>query len=257
MQNPELLPRRHTNTERFEIFLAKLDPYNPELVRRSSLEIKSAIEWLKTHPQRAGFGPFGILHLVTSGFAAELQSGIRRLHQDIDLISLEEHPLHNLFERWHGDGDWVKPNTMHGDMKLDPLFLEKTAVTIHIPPPEDFEIITVSPAVNLVIKLADDENTDNEFARGPQKPRLTDIWDAVAILCSEYPKKQNWREELNVALLGLEPENRSKAQTRLDLLTGTIGVKEFRDAFLAVGKVWKEEIKPWLVFLTPAFDDAG
>lgn len=247
MSNLELNPRRHTNPERFEIFLKKLDPDNPEFVRRLDFQRKDVIDWLQTHPQRASG------YLVTSGFAAEFQTGIGRLHGDIDLISFE----HNLLQRWSGDGDWVKPDTMHGDMKLDPLFLVETAVTIHIPPPEDIEVITVSPAVNLTIKLADDEHTDNEFARGPQKPRLTDIWDAVAILCSDYPKKPNWLEEVNVALLGLEPENRSKAQTRLDLLTSAIGGKEFRDALLAAGNVWKEEIKPRRVFLTGDFDDEG
>ncbi|MBI3109519.1 hypothetical protein HYZ06_00565 [Candidatus Daviesbacteria bacterium] len=235
--------------ERFADLSQKLDPADGELQWHCANQLQQVREFLTRHPQRDAAGR--IKFLVTSGFAAQLQTGIMRVHQDIDLIGLDDASLEG-FRRWHGDGDWVRYDSLHGDMMLNPDFLRETAVGVFIQP-ENFEVLTVSPAVNLFAKLADDEDTGNEFVRGPQKPRINDIFDAVAILCSEYPYQSNWQDEAQTVLVGLAPESMLTVRRRLDLLrVATLG-KNFREAFLYAGLLWREQMPRWTFGLTNNF----
>lgn len=143
---------------------------------------------------------------------------------------------------------------MHGDMKLKRAFLENTAVGVKLPG-SGFEVFTVHPVIIIAAKMSNDVHTAGFRRPSPPEitdiikahskslpPRIADIFDTVAILCSPYRRLADWEGNLQIALEGLEANNREAALRRLQLIEGVTDGLDFEKAFLAISEVWEEDM---------------
>lgn len=181
-------------------------------------------------------------YLLTSGYAVSLLTGHRRIHSDVDIVRFKM-----FFPRWIMERDtWApfdldmsRPDTMHGDLNLDPNFLRQTAAEVNLT--SGFKIYTVNPTVILAAKMADDTTLERSRGRAVS-PRSRDIFDSVAILTSRYRRNPQWEKNLEEALAGLQKENRTVSRRRIQLLDDiALGVR-FDEALITAAKVWTEPL---------------
>lgn len=220
--------------------------------RSTSLELANRLEemdntvckFIESRPQRDENGE--IRHLIISGCAAGLQTGWRKEHNDLDILDFRLHVLRYTTRTPLLGVDYVRPDSLHGGMRLDPEFLKDTALPVHVPK-HDLIVLTVCPAVILVGKMANDEVIEDDCNDRWEslRPRLRDIYDSVAILKSEHAVQPHWDVQVATALLGLGSCNRETATKWIELLQRTIHGLDFPHAFLEVANVWNEPIDPY------------
>ncbi len=161
---------------------------------------------LASEPQKDAKGHFK--YLLTSGLAVDLITGVRRLHQDIDLVIFDV--KNGWWARYLTDN--VTPQRYWANMKFDPDYLEETAWTTQFNVRRKlFTVSAVHPAIILVQKLS---NAWSLF----RAPREKDIKDALQLLNfwrEDQDRDPSWDSVIRTAIAALPEWEQSTTIDRL------------------------------------------
>jgi hypothetical protein len=187
------------------------------------------VQFSVANPQKDSSGR--LLWLITNGVAVELLTGVKRNHDDLDLVTLKRPSIRRRLLKPR-DIDTVTPEKYFAGMNLEREFLESTAQEVNIGNGENtLSFFTVHPAIIMVQKATTYPYGGQQFPRVPKD--LLEVRTILEYWLKRAPDPDSWNPVISIALSSLPIERQDETLRTLSTIAVEIGQEREREAVFA------------------------